>query len=325
MSSPDVPAIDDQLTQLAREGLRFDVSTRTRLQMSGEDRVKFLHNLSTAEIKRLAPAQGCETFIPTLQGKIFGHFFVLPTADSIYLSGVPRQAEPLLPHFQKYAVIEDVEVADRTAETTEYLLAGPQAAAWVEQLCGVAPPKAPLQAVASDDMLAYRTPFVAGPAWGVICRGQASRRAAEEASNWPSGTAETLDALRIEAGFPVYGQDVTVENLAQEANRNETAISFTKGCYLGQETIARIDALGHVNRRLFGFRLAGSTGDARSPVGATWEVEGKTAVQVTSAVYSPRRQAWIGLAMVRRGFDRPGQTLETSHGAVEIVAIPFAE
>ncbi|UUO05399.1 hypothetical protein M4951_18705 [Blastopirellula sp. J2-11] len=312
MNSPEVRSAADRWER----PLCFDLSRRTRLQMSGADRVKFLHNLSTAEIKKLPPGQGCETFIPTLQGRILGHFFALPTVDSIYLTGVPNQAESLLPHFQKYAVIEDVEVVDRTADTREYLLAGPQAATWIEQTWGIAPPETNLQIVAVDNVTIYRTPYVGHSAWGVIVGGADHATAADAL---PQGTAEALSALRIEAGFPYYGHDLTDETLAQEADRDAAAISFTKGCYLGQETIARIDALGHVNRRLLGVKLA-----AEPSADMSFEIDGKPALRVTSSVFSPTFESWIGLAMVRRGFDKPGQTWETSCGPVEIVALPFS-
>ncbi|EAQ77819.1 CAF17-like 4Fe-4S cluster assembly/insertion protein YgfZ [Blastopirellula marina] len=315
MSSSEVRSAADPL----EKPLCFNLPRRTRLQMSGADRVKFLHNLSTAEIKKLPPGQGCETFIPTLQGRILGHFFALPTDNSILLTGVSNQAETLLPHFQKYAVIEDVEVVDRTADTSEYLLVGPHAATWIEQTWGIAPPETNLQIVADDDVTIYRTPYVGHSAWGVIASGENQAAPADALAALPQGTEEALSALRIEAGFPYFGRDITSENLAQEADRDAAAISFTKGCYLGQETIARIDALGHVNRRLLGVKFAAKPSDE-----ATFEIDGKSALNVTSIAFSQDQDQWIGLAMVRRGFDKPGQTWETSNGPVEITALPFS-
>ncbi|PQO45118.1 YgfZ/GcvT domain-containing protein [Blastopirellula marina] len=299
--------------------LRLDLAHRTLLQMTGEDRVKFLHNLSTGDIKKLPPGQGCEAFIPTLQGKILGHFFILPTAAAIYLTGVRDQAAALLPHFQKYAVIEDVEVVDRSETANEFLVAGVHAEGWINSNLGVAPPQGNLQIVEQENMLVYRSPLVAGPAWGVIFLGDSPHREAFAAAEPSVINDAVFELLRIEAGFPFYGRDLTVDNLCQEADRDATAISFTKGCYLGQETIARIDALGHVNRRLLGVRFPNKPAED-----ASYEIDGKPALRVTSISWSPAAEHWIGLAMVRRGYDKPGETLETSSGLVEIVALPFS-
>lgn len=323
MSTPEVSSLAAQFDKLHQTGLCFDLSARTRLQMTGDDRIKFLHNLSTAEIKKLPPGQGCETFIPTLQGKILGHFFALPTADSIYLTGVPNQVEALLPHFQKYAVIEDVEVVDRTSDTREFLLVGEPMAKFIAETWSITPPQSPLEVVeldhpsAASGTILYRSTYVDQPAWGLITSGDALPSLLSD--NQVMGSDEALAALRIEAGFPIYGQDLSIDNLCQEAARDASAISFTKGCYLGQETIARIDALGHVNRRLLGVKFF-----AEPSAVAVYEVDGKAALQVTSTTYSPTLGQWIGLAMVRRAFDKPGQTLETSSGSVEIAALPFS-
>ncbi|TWT30585.1 CAF17-like 4Fe-4S cluster assembly/insertion protein YgfZ [Blastopirellula retiformator] len=323
MSTPEVAPLAEQFEKLRRTGLCFDLSARTRLQMTGDDRVKFLHNLSTAEIKKLPPGQGCETFIPTLQGKILGHFFALPTTDSIYLTGVPNQVEALLPHFQKYAVIEDVEVVDRTSDTQEFLLVGEPMEKLIAESWSITPPQSPLEVVELDHpsfpqgTILYRTTYVDQPAWGLITSGDPLPSLSSD--DQAMGSDEALEALRVEAGFPFYGRDLTIDNLCQEAARDALAISFTKGCYLGQETIARIDALGHVNRRLLGVKFA-----AEPSPDAVYEVDGKPALQVTSTTYSPSLNRWIGLAMVRRGFDKPGQTLETSSGPVEIAPLSFS-
>jgi folate-binding protein YgfZ len=103
--------------------------------------------------------------------------------------------------------------------------------------------------------------------------------------------------LRIEAGTPVFGRDVTADNLPQEVGRDNRAISFVKGCYLGQETVARIDALGHVNKLMKGLRLRGP---APHPiVGATLEHDGKKVGTVTSAAFSPGWGTTVALGYVR--------------------------
>jgi folate-binding protein YgfZ len=125
---------------------------------------------------------------------------------------------------------------------------------------------------------------------------------------------------RLEAGFPWYGQDISEENLAPEVGRDPQAISYVKGCYLGQETIARIDALGHVNRMLVGVGF--ETADAPSP-GTELFCDGKGVGRVTSAAFSPKLQAALALAYVRRGHHEPGSQLSSAIGRVGVVRLPL--
>jgi folate-binding protein YgfZ len=131
---------------------------------------------------------------------------------------------------------------------------------------------------------------------------------------------KAFEAARIEAGMPVYGIDFNEENLPQEVGRDDRAISFTKGCYLGQETVARIDALGHVNQRLVGVRFFGSDLPAG---GMELTREGRIVGAVTSAAFSPKLDAPIALAMVRREANSPGTRLASAIGECEVVALPL--
>ena len=130
----------------------------------------------------------------------------------------------------------------------------------------------------------------------------------------------TLEIARVEAGSPLFGVDIASTNLPQEVGRDERAISFKKGCYLGQETVARLDALGRVNWRLAGLKL---TGPDVPPVGTEIEGDGKIVARVTSAVWSLRLGALLVLAYVRRGQERAGNTFETPFGPAEVVALPL--
>jgi folate-binding protein YgfZ len=139
----------------------------------------------------------------------------------------------------------------------------------------------------------------------------------------PAGL-ETYHTLRVEAGTPLYGVDIDESNLAPEVGRTRQAISYTKGCYLGQEPIVRIRDLGHVNRSLLAVKIA-----AQEPVprGTRLFREGKEVGQVTSSVVSPRLGATLALAYLRRGSDNAGTALEVEAGggrrAAEVVALPL--
>ncbi len=131
---------------------------------------------------------------------------------------------------------------------------------------------------------------------------------------------EAFEAARIERGFPWFGRDITDRNLPQEIGRDRLAISFVKGCYLGQETVARIDALGHVNKTLVGVRFLGPTIPAS---GTELTVGGQPAGLVTSASYSPRLAAPLALAFVRRGSNAPGARLHSAAGEAEVIELPI--
>jgi len=126
---------------------------------------------------------------------------------------------------------------------------------------------------------------------------------------------------RLEAGFPFFDRDITAENLPQEVGRDAQAISFQKGCYLGQETVARIDALGHVNRVLRGVKF---DGPAVPPPATVLLAGGKEVGRVTSAAWSPRRRAPLAFAYLRQSAAKAGTRLESSTGPSEVVALPLS-
>ena len=124
-----------------------------------------------------------------------------------------------------------------------------------------------------------------------------------------------FDAARIAAGMPCYGLDITDKTLPQEVARDARAISFTKGCYIGQETVARLDALGHVNKTLTRVRF---TGRDVPPAGSELTLDGKPVGTITSAAYWPPFDTAIALAYLRRGANTPGTKLTSAVGPAEV-------
>jgi folate-binding protein YgfZ len=144
-------------------------------------------------------------------------------------------------------------------------------------------------------------------------------RTLREAGARPCGQ-RALELLRIEAGWPRYGRDLSEDNLPQEVGRDQWAISFTKGCYLGQETVARIDSRGHVNRLLMGLIFA----SAEVPKSGMELRAGSAVVgEITSAAFSPTRNAAVALGYVRRGHNEPGSVLESAAGPATVVSLPM--
>lgn len=300
----------------------FDVGDRIQIEITGRDRLKFLHNFCTNEIKKLAVGHGCEAFVTSIQGKAFGHIFVFAESESLWVESVAGSAQPLITHLDRYLITEDVKLTDRSAEFTEFLLVGPQATALLERQgpsVGHLPLYGHVQPEAADWPIRSlrRVDWFEVPTWLLSVARMNAESVSQRliASGAMLASKETFHALRIAAGFPLYGLDITDEQLVQEVARTPQAISFTKGCYLGQEPIARIDAMGHVNREL---RRLTFSEDARAlPQPGTMifdqrsvpEGEPKPIGQITSAAWSlqlPDANLPIALAYLRRSFLKSG-------------------
>lgn len=306
----------DALTAVSSGAALVDRSDRVRLDVAGPDRAQFLHNLTTNDVKRLAPGRAAEAFVTSPQGKTLGFVTLVACDDRILVLTDPGAAGPILPHLQKYGVFDDVTVRDAGPETFEFHLAGPRADDLLHAAGAELPEAGDFRHVATRagdrSVHVLRESPLGAPGLTVIgARADAeSVRAALTAGGGASVLdPATADALRIEAGTPAAGRDVTPDNLPQEVGRDARAINFVKGCYLGQETVARIDALGHVNRHLRGLLLEGGPGD-EPPAGSAIETQGKPVGVVTSSAYSPRRGRPVALGYVRTAHATPGSPVQ---------------
>lgn len=303
-----------------------DFSRRTQIVMRGDDRAAFLHNLCTNQIRDLKPGAGCEAFLTNAQGHVLALINVFCHADQLVLETVPEQEAKLLAQLDRYLIREKVELLGFSEAWAELLLAGPDAAALLKSLDCEAP-------VA---LLDHRSAQISGVSvnirrvditigGGYLVRCEREQLADVWSALWKAGArpcgAIAVEMARIEAGTPYYGPDISDKNLPQEIARDARAISFTKGCYIGQETVARIDALGHVNRTLVGVRFSGETIPAP---GAELSVDGKTVGAVTSAAYSPRLAGPLALVYIRRGSNAVGTQLDSPSGRAEVVSLPLS-
>lgn len=314
----------------------FDRSARTRLEVTGPDRAKFLHNLTTNDVKRLKPSAGHEAFVTSPQGKTLAYVQILATDDALIVRSDPGTAPSFVPHLQKYGVFDQVAIEDRTAETVEYHFTGPGADAALVGLGLVADAllTQPLDHAAvpleSWTIRVVREDPLGLSGWTLIAPVEAADalRTWLDKSGFAAGNEATWEPLRIAAGTPVSGRDVQAGNLPQEVGRDSRAINFVKGCYLGQETVARLDALGHVNKILRGGRVEGSL---VVPLDGTPLLadDGKPTGTITSAAFDPDRGTPVFLAYVRVGQAGAGTRLrlgptsdgtEPEAGAVAVVA-----
>jgi folate-binding protein YgfZ len=307
-------------------GWIVDRTDRRRVRIAGPDRAKLLHNLCTQDVKGLAAGRGAEAFVTSPQGKTLGFVTVHALDDALLVRTDPGGLELALPHLQKYGIFDDATVEDVSDATCEWHAVGPGLGGLMGRLAGMPPRDLPeLGVAASGDGLWIAEAPLGRPGWTWI--GPVARRGEVEAAARSVGLEtpedEVREGLRIAAGVPRFGIDVTTANLPQELDRDARAISFTKGCYLGQETVARLDALGHVNKILRGLELPSGVAVAAGTPLLTGD--GKPAGQLTSVGRLPDGRR-VGLAIVRVASAEEGTRLGCGEGGPEAVVrrLPMA-
>lgn len=290
-----------QYQAVTQHGGPLPLTGWSTVRMAGPDRLAFLHNMCTNDVRSLPPHSQCEAFLTDVKGKIVGHVFVLVDSSDVLLVTTPGQAPALIAHLDRYIIREDVQLEDATAAVAWQIDVAPAAAE------SNAPPGF-VGRTESGAIVAPCLPLGPRATWRGIPAGE-DAGSSERDAVW--------HALRIEAGWPLFGRDFDGSHLPQEVSRDTQAISFRKGCYLGQETIARIDALGHVNKRLATVRLS-----AEPPAEAQLRAGEHSVGRITSATWSPRLGAWLALAMIRRGNNEPGAALDCEGGPAVVVETP---
>lgn len=276
--------------------------TRSHIELTGNDRAKFLHNFCTNDILKLSPGQGCEAFICNVKGRVIGHITVFVDETSLWLEGVSGAAATLTAHLDRYLIREDVTITDRSAEVTELLLVGPSASELITQFfgeCRLGLDQSQRRSIEGVEVRIAHIDRLDHPTWLLIVPKSAADQVVRQftAQGIPLGTVEQMESMRISAGFPHYGRDITDEHLAQEVGRTARCISFTKGCYLGQEPIARLDALGHTNREL---RRLASTASGLTSGMIVRDAENTQDIGViTSASSSPEGNGSIALGYLK--------------------------
>ncbi|HUQ69797.1 MAG TPA: hypothetical protein VM165_09760 [Planctomycetaceae bacterium] len=322
----------------ARESAALFVLSRSHIELTGKDRTTFLHNFCTNDIMSLKPGQSCEAFLCNVKGRVVGHVMVFVEPESLWLESVAGAAPGLIAHLDRYLIREDVQLHDRTAEVAELHLVGPQAnnafaglldgyeradefrdgiyslgacvsARWVNAFTESSFRSRIVDWVGSDSYLLLGEPTLI-----------AKLQAEATADGVVRGTDADWQSLRIATGFPQYGVDFTDENLPQEAARTAKCINFTKGCYLGQEPIARLDAMGHTNRELRRLKIAQGE-SPMTPVALVDPSSGQDAGTLTSAAMSPVDDGVVALGLIKTKWQTPGTVLHLANDAGSRTAV----
>jgi len=318
-----------------RNAVVFDASSRTKVLLAGADAAKFLHSLCSNDILKLPRGAGCETFWLNIKARVIAHGFVWHELQSdqasFWVDSVGGLAEKLLKHLDHYLISERVTLADQTHELAQLHVAGPAAAEIVSQALGKTTNElAPMQQICPEwegEVLQTRRSDLLGlPGYDLLAspaRAVTLWERVREAGAQPAGTS-VWEPLRIESGTPQYGLDMDETHLAPEVGRTKSAISYSKGCYLGQEPVVRIRDLGQVNRLLTGLLVDTEAGLPRA---TRLLHNGESVGQVTSSAYSPRFGKVVALGYVRRSSHQPGTILQAEIGTncvrAEVTPLPF--
>ncbi len=316
----------------------FDLSFRGRLCLTGADRVRFLNGQVTNNVKDLRAGEGCYAALVTAKGKLQSDLNIFSLPNELLLDFEPGLAAAVPERLEKFIIADDVQVVDATAYYGLLSVQGPKAEAAVRALAlPLEIPAKPFSfSTAKDETLGeiylMNQPrlgtsgfdlFVPMASLGAVLDKliAAARQAGGRACGW-----RALEMARIEAGIPRFGADMDESNLAPETGIGDRAISYSKGCYIGQEVIARIRTYGQVAKELRGLRLADNL-KALPAKGDKLFHGDKEAGYITSTVASPALKANIALGYVRREANEIGTelTLRTAVGdsAAKIVALPF--
>jgi tRNA-modifying protein YgfZ len=314
----------------------FDRTPTGKIEVSGKDAPSFLHNLCTNDINSLPLGGGCEAYFCDHRAKALAQAIIYHILSAGYhafwLHVSPGFNEKILKHLDKHLISEAVELADHTNRFAQLHIAGPKARAILERTLGEPIPnlvefqhmERTFGSTATCSIRRYDPLGI--PGLDLVClneRAEGVWRLLTASGAVPAGQS-AWETLRIEAGTPVYGIDIGEDRFVMEVARALRAVSYSKGCYLGQEPIVMArDRTGFVNRAFLGIKVI--EGELLSPGTKLFRDGGEVGI-VTSCVQSPRLNAPLALGYIRRGHQEPGLRLEaeTMEGrrSVEVLAFP---
>jgi folate-binding protein YgfZ len=306
----------------------YGLGSRAKISLSGGDRVRWLNGMITNNVRDLAPGHGVYAFLLNPQGHILGDLCAYNRGETLLVDTEQSQLEKILAVFDKYIIMDDVEVANITDKMTAIGIAGPGASESLHRAGIEVPVLEPWQFVDlvwqqialtvargdsgfAESFELWLAPEDAGRVYEALVNAGAK----------PVGTA-ALELLRIAAGIPRYGVDIRERDLPQETDQ-ERALSFVKGCYVGQEIVERIRSRGQVRRKFTGFDVRG---ELPAP-GSKIQADGKDVGEITSAASLPWPGGDRGVALgyIRREVATPGKLLDAGGSEATVAHLPFTQ
>jgi len=330
-SAPVPPAADfgdvrSEFQALVTAAGVYELGARAKVSLTGSDRVRWLNGMVSNNIRDLAPGQGVYAFLLNPQGHILGDLYAYNRGESSLVDTDRSQLDKILAVFDKYIIMDDVEVASENLASVG--IVGPESRAALQAAGFEVPNLTPLQFVAATwqqtavTLVRCDNPQVESfQLWLAPVELEKVCQALVRAGARPVGTA-ALDLLRVAAGIPSYGTDIRERDLPQETEQDR-ALNFSKGCYVGQEIVERIRSRGQVRRKFIGFEVHGPLPAPGSKV----LVEGKDVGEITTAASLPVSggERRVALGYIRREVATPGKQVEAGGSAAVVASLPFAD
>jgi folate-binding protein YgfZ len=303
----------------------FAPAWRARINVSGKDRVRWLHNMVTNNVRDLAVNRGNYNFVLNAQGRILGDMYIYNRGESFALETDASQVHTLINAMKRFIIMDKVELVEIGADSVSVGVCGPKAELVLSNARINANGMQPLEVrdIGTDDVAAT---LIRGPEqkpgwfelWLDPNKAQELWNLLQKAGAKPVG-AQALEMWRVLQGIPNYGQDIRDRDLPQETEQPQ-ALNFTKGCYIGQEIVERIRSRGQVHRKFTGFVF----GD-RVPAPGKYESEGRALAEITSIAKVPTAAGPknIGLGYVRREAIAAGPKIALDGIEATVVDLPF--
>ena len=325
----------DEYADVCEKAGLIDLSFRTQVKFTGEDRIDFLQGMLSNDVKALRPGDGCPATLLTEQGRIVADLRVYAEESVILLDLDARIKEKTIEALDRFIIADDVEIEDLSAHQVTIAIQGP-AAAEVLTAAGLSSlPEQELQhqdeTLADVQVRVIRSDQTGKGGYEFHVPGNQApvvwQALAQFDGLLPVGHT-ALNMLRVEAGIPWYGLDMDEDRIVLEVGLDR-AISFNKGCYLGQEVVERASARGRMNRLLIGFLLQNEGQDVLPTRGDRLLKDDKEVGWLTSVTTSPTLGRPIALGYVRREHGEPGTRLRIDRPDTDMIAevtkLPFLQ
>jgi aminomethyltransferase len=303
----------------------FALSWRARINVTGKDRVRWLHNMVTNNVRDLPVNRGNYNFVLNAQGRILGDMYIYNRGESLVLETDASQVEALITAMKRFIIMDKVELTSEGGRLMAFGVCGPEAEKVLTNagldLSGMQPLEVRDGGIASAAVSVVRGPEQR-PGWFELwlASGEAQDlwSSLVQAGAQPVGT-EAVEMWRVLRGIPNYGQDIRDRDLPQETEQAQ-ALNFTKGCYIGQEIVERIRSRGQVHRKFTGFAFGDSV-----PALGKYDFEGRSLAEVTSIARVPTAEGPrnIGLGYVRREALNAGPKISLDGIEATVVDLPF--
>jgi folate-binding protein YgfZ len=313
-----------------------DTNFRAVFALTGPDRVRYLNAVTSGNIRDLTPGQSALGLLLNAQGHMLAELMTLVLEDRLLVLSHAYLRQRTFEILERFIIMDDATLADDTAQTGTLAIEGPKALDLLRKLMHVEymqlPDGAHVTAVLDSagaaipcrvlrhSLFGIRGAELLLPRESLSAAWQALAAAARVQGGAPIGY-RALNMLRLEAAIPWFGTDFDEHQIPQEAGVESTHISFTKGCYTGQEIVERVRSRGHVNRRLTG--LLFNSAEVPKPGATVLAKDGTEAGHITSAAFSPLAGKATGMAYLRREYLEPGTTLQCGNVAAEVIEVPL--